>query len=52
MALLGNIIWFILGGWFLFILYAIAAVIFFPMFLPLFRIAKYAAFPFGRSCNQ
>lgn len=49
MALLGNIIWFILGGWFLFILYAIAAVIFFPMFLPLFRIAKYAAFPFGRA---
>jgi len=49
MAFLGNIIWFILGGWLLFILYSIAAVIFFPMFLPLFRIAKYSAFPFGRT---
>ena len=30
MALLGNIIWFILGGWLLFILYSISAMIFFP----------------------
>ncbi|MBT7397985.1 MAG: hypothetical protein HN775_02180, partial [Hellea sp.] len=49
MALLGNIIWFLLGGWLLFILYSISAIIFFPVFLPLFRIAVYAAFPFGRS---
>ncbi|MDG1522155.1 MAG: YccF domain-containing protein [Hellea sp.] len=49
MALLGNIIWFILGGWLLFILYSISAIIFFPVFLPLFRIAVYAAFPFGKS---
>ncbi|MFM8624096.1 MAG: hypothetical protein ACKOCZ_06235 [Betaproteobacteria bacterium] len=30
MALLGNIIWFFLGGWALFLLYALGAVIFSP----------------------
>ena len=49
MTLLGNIIWFVLGGWLLFILYTIAAIIFFPVFLPIFRIARYSLFPFGRS---
>jgi len=48
MRLLGNILWFILGGWLLFITYALAAVIFFPMFLPLWRLALYSAWPFGR----
>ena len=48
MKLLGNIIWFVLGGWLLFILYTIAAVIFFPIFLPIFRIARYSLFPFGK----
>ena len=49
MRLLGNILWFILGGWLVFLLYALGALIFFPMFVPLFRLAKYAAWPFGRS---
>lgn len=48
MRLLGNILWFVLGGWLLFIIYALAAVIFFPMFLPLWRLALYSAWPFGR----
>jgi len=48
MRLLGNILWFILGGWLLFIIYTIAAIIFFPVFLPIFRIAKYSLFPFGK----
>jgi uncharacterized membrane protein YccF (DUF307 family) len=49
MALLGNIIWFLLGGWLLFIIYTLAAIIFFPVFMPIFRIAKYSLFPFGKS---
>jgi len=48
MALLGNIIWFLLGGWLLFLLYTVAAIIFFPVFVPIFRIAKYSLFPFGK----
>lgn len=49
MRLLGNILWFILGGWLVFLLYALAAIVFFPMFIPLFRLALYAAWPFGNS---
>jgi uncharacterized membrane protein YccF (DUF307 family) len=48
MTLLGNIIWFFLGGWTLFLCYALGAVIFFPMFIPLFRLAVFALWPFGR----
>lgn len=48
MALIGNMIWFLLGGWALFIFYSIAAIIFFPIFLPVFRIAVYSLFPFGK----
>jgi len=48
MALLGNIIWFFLGGWALFLGYALGAILFFPMFIPLFRLALYALWPFGR----
>lgn len=48
MALLGNILWLVLGGWLLFIAYAVGAIIFFPAFLPLFRLALYSAWPFGR----
>jgi len=47
MTLLGNIIWFFLGGWALFLLYSLAAIIFFPVFIPLFRLARYSARPFG-----
>ena len=49
MRLLGNILWFLLGGWLLFLLYALSAIIFFPMFLPLWRLALYSAWPFGRA---
>ena len=49
MRLLGNIMWFFLGGWLLFIAYSLAAIIFFPVFLPLFRVARYALWPFGRA---
>ncbi len=49
MAFFGNILWFIFGGWLLFIFYALAAIIFFPIFIPIFRLARYAAWPFGRS---
>ena len=48
MTLLGNIIWFFLGGWALFLGYALGAILFFPMFIPLFRLALYALWPFGR----
>lgn len=49
MALLGNILWFFLGGWALFLVYLFGALVFFPMFVPLFRLAKYSAWPFGRT---
>lgn len=49
MAFLGNILWFIFGGWLLFIFYTLAAIIFFPIFIPIFRLARYSAWPFGRS---
>jgi len=48
MALLGNILWLVLGGWAAFLAYSVAAVLFLPIFLPLFRLARYAAWPFGR----
>jgi uncharacterized membrane protein YccF (DUF307 family) len=48
MTLLGNIFWFVLGGWALFVLYTIAAILFFPAFIPLFRLARYSAWPFGQ----
>jgi uncharacterized membrane protein YccF (DUF307 family) len=48
MTLLANVIWFLLGGWLLFIAYAISAIVFFPFFIPLFRLALYSAWPFGR----
>lgn len=49
MRLLGNIVWFLLGGWLLFTVYAFGALIFFPMFIPLFRLALFSAWPFGKS---
>ena len=48
MRLLGNIFWFLLGGWLLFLSYFLAACIFFPVFIPLFRLAKYSLWPFGK----
>lgn len=49
MAFLGNIFWFVLGGWLLFIFYTLAAIVFFPVFVPLWRLAIYSAWPMGRS---
>tara|TARA_B110000967_G_C18776704_1_gene505942 strand:+ start:420 stop:878 length:459 start_codon:yes stop_codon:yes gene_type:complete len=48
MRLLGNIFWFLLGGWLLFLFYFFAACIFFPVFIPLFRLAMYSLWPFGK----
>ena len=48
MRLLGNILWLLLGGWALFLAYTLAAIIFFPIFLPIFRIALFALWPFGQ----
>jgi len=48
MRLLGNIIWLVLGGWALFLVYLLAAVVFFPMFFPLARLALYSLWPFGQ----
>ena len=33
----------------IFILYTLAAILFFPVFIPIFRIARYSLFPFGKS---
>lgn len=49
MALLGNILWLVLGGWIAFLFYLLGAILFFPLFIPLFRLAVYAAWPFGRT---
>jgi uncharacterized membrane protein YccF (DUF307 family) len=49
MTLLGNILWFVLGGWLLFLAYALGALIFFPFFVPIFRVARYACWPLGRT---
>ena len=47
-ALLGNILWLVLGGWLVFLLYLLASFVFFPVLIPLSRLAFYAAWPFGR----
>ena len=36
------------GGFILFIVYTLAAIIFFPVFKPVFRIAKHSLWPFGK----
>lgn len=54
MQLLGNILWFILGGWWSFLLYALLGVLFcitiigIPIGKSLFQYAKLMAFPFGK----
>ena len=48
MTLLGNILWFILGGWLLGLLYLLGAIVFFPLFPFLWPLVKFAFWPFGK----
>jgi uncharacterized membrane protein YccF (DUF307 family) len=55
MRLIGNIIWFVLCGWWMAIAYVLAGIVAFiliitiPFGIAAFRIAGYALWPFGRS---
>ena len=49
MALLGNVIWFILGGWLLGLIYLLGAVILFPLLPFLLPFIGYVFWPFGRA---
>ena len=55
MRILGNILWFFLAGWGLFLGYAIAGVVAFILIITIpfgvasFRIAGYVVWPFGRT---
>jgi uncharacterized membrane protein YccF (DUF307 family) len=55
MALIGNILWFVFGGgifaWFLWMLSGVVlalTIVGLPFSIAAFRIARFAAFPFGR----
>lgn len=48
MTLLGNILWFILGGWLLGLMYLFGAIVFFPLFPFLWPLVKFAFWPFGK----
>ena len=48
MAFLGNIIWFLFGGWLLGTLYLLSAIILFPLLPFLMPMVSYAYWPFGR----
>lgn len=54
MALLGNIIWFIIGGWWNYLVYALLGVLFcitiigIPIGKSMFQYAKLMALPFGK----
>ncbi len=54
MRLLGNVLWFVLAGWWLALLYLLAGalacvlIVTIPFGLAAFRLAGYAAWPFGR----
>ncbi len=54
MRTIGNILWFLLAGWWLALLYAIAGVLAFLLIITLpfgiasFRLAGYSLWPFGR----
>lgn len=48
MALLGNLIWFIFGGWVLGLTYLLGSIILFPLLPFLLPMVSYAFWPFGR----
>ena len=48
MAFIGNIIWFILGGWLIGLLYLLGTVILFPLLPFLLPMVGYSFWPFGR----
>ena len=48
MAFIGNLIWFILGGWLIGLFYLIGAIILFPLFPFLLPLVSYSFWPFGR----
>lgn len=48
MAFIGNLIWFIFGGWLLGLIYLLGAIILFPLFPFLLPFVGYAFWPFGR----
>ena len=48
MAFLGNLIWFIFGGWLIGTLYLIGAIILFPLLPFLLPFVGYSYWPFGR----
>ena len=48
MALIGNLIWFILGGWILGTLWLLFSILFFPLLPFLLPFVGYAYWPFGR----
>jgi len=48
MAFLGNLIWFIFGGWLLGSLYLLGALILFPLLPFLIPMVSYVFWPFGR----
>ena len=49
MALLGNLIWFILGGWLLGLIYLLGAIVLFPLLPFLLPFIGYVFWPFGRA---
>ena len=48
MALLGNLIWFVFGGWLIGLGYLLGAILFFPLIYYLWPVVGYAFWPFGR----
>jgi uncharacterized membrane protein YccF (DUF307 family) len=48
MGLLGNIMWFLLGGWLIGLVYLLGAIIFFPLLPFLLPLVGFAFWPFGK----
>ena len=48
MAFLGNILWFVFGGWLVGTIYLIGSLIFFPLLPLLIQFVGYSYWPFGR----